>query len=426
MPECIRYPTVWLLLAGCLAGGCATTAPDSPSYIERAITTRDGPLTISVAALSVRESNEVYARPLAAHGIQPVWMEVENRDSETYWFLPLGLDPNYFPYWEAAAAFTTGKDSGFDNSERERFRALGFPLQIAPGTTRSGFVLTHLEEGFKFIHVDFLRSGQLRSGSALVDVPGFRADYKQNQKGLEQVAPMPPHVIDYGDDQAAFRRALNDLPCCTSNKRGSRTGDPLNLVLVGGVDDAFAALAERGWRATEITWAGSLLRMLKSVLSGEPYVYAPVSPLYFDGRVQDFALQKARDNIHQRNHLRLWRAPMLYQGKGVWVGQVSRDIGSRLTIHSPYLTTHKIDPDVDEARAALAGDLVYTGLVAELGWVKGVGAAERDNPSRNLTTDPYYTDGQRLVMIFDRRTTPINHIGLLPWEEADVETATGD
>ena len=72
------------------------------------------------------------------------------------------------------------------------------------------------------------------------------------------------------------------------------------------------------------------------------------------GRAQDLALQKARDNIHQRNHLRLWLSPMRYHGKQVWVGQISRDIGSRLTIHSPTLTTHKIDPDVDEARTALA------------------------------------------------------------------------
>ncbi len=93
--------------------------------------------------------------------------------------------------------------------------------------------------------------------------------------------------------------------------------------------------------------------MVTSALSGERYAAAPVSDLYLFGRAQDLALQKARDNIHQRNHLRLWLSPMRYHGKQVWVGQVSRDIGSRLTIHSPTLTTHKIDPDVDEAREAL-------------------------------------------------------------------------
>jgi hypothetical protein len=64
---------------------------------------------------------------------------------------------------------------------------------------------------------------------------------------------------------------------------------------------------------------------VRSVLSGERYAYAPVSDLYLFGRPQDLALQ-ARDNIHQRNHLRLWLSPMRYHGKQVWVGQISRDI----------------------------------------------------------------------------------------------------
>ena len=37
-----------------------------------------------------------------------------------------------------------------------------------------------------------------------------------------------------------------------------------------------------------------------SALAGERYRYAPVSPLYLYGRPQDLALQRARDNIHQR------------------------------------------------------------------------------------------------------------------------------
>ena len=102
--------------------------------------------------------------------------------------------------------------------------------------------------------------------------------------------------------------------------------------------------------------------MMSSALTGDSYLHAPISPMYMFGRSQDLALQKARDNIHQRNHLRLWLAPMRFRGKSVWVGQISRDIGTRLTIHSPYLTTHKIDPDVDEARMALTEDLVYSGI----------------------------------------------------------------
>ena len=224
-------------------------------------------------------------------------------------------------------------------------------------------------------------------------MPGFRADYHISEVFRREIYP-PAKIVDYTDD-AAFRAALEALPCCVTNKDGSKNGDPLNLVVVGGLDDAFPALVRRGWRPTEEKWTGSITRMVTSALYGERYAYAPVSDLYLYGRAQDLALQKARDNIHQRNHLRLWLSPMRYHGKQVWVGQISRDIGSRLTIHSPTFTTHKIDPDVDEARVALAEDMAYSQNLAKIGLVKGVGAAPRDAPRGNLTTDPYYTDGLR-------------------------------
>src|SRR6185503_1106617 len=163
---------------------------------------------------------------------------------------------------------------------------------------------------------------------------------------------------------------------------------------------------------------GSVMRMMGSAVSRERYAYAPISNLYLFGRPQDIALQKARDNVHRRNHLRLWRSAMLYHGKPVWVGQISRDIGSRLTIHSPTLTTHKIDPDVDEARKALAEDMAYSQNLTQLGFVRGVGPAPQGAPSQNLTTDPYYTDGYRQVLVFDRHPTSLSEIEVLPWEKS--------
>ena len=84
-----------------------------------------------------------------------------------------------------------------------------------------------------------------------------------------------------------------------TNKDGSRNGDPLNLVVVGGLDDAFPAFARRGWRPTEQKWSGSIKKTVTSFFAGERYAYSPVSNLYMLGRAQDLALQKARDNIHK-------------------------------------------------------------------------------------------------------------------------------
>ena len=398
--------------------GCASVGPQSETealnYNSRAITRSDGAVLVSASALSAEESRDIYGVSIASKGIQPVWIEVENGEDDTYWLLSPGIDPNFFPASEVAEAFATTHEDETREVLEQRFQALAFRNPIPPGKKVSGFVLTNLDEGLKMIQVDLVTSGGHKSFSIFSVVPGFRSDYHARRVFVREMYT-DEEIINYTDENT-FRIALEALPCCTTNKDGTNNGDPLNLVIVGGLDDASPALVRRGWRPTEKTWSGSVLKMMKSALSGERYPYAPVSPLYLYDRPQDFALQKARNNIHQRNHLRLWLSPMRYHGKSVWVGQISRDIGTRFTIHSPYLTTHKIDPDVDEARTALQEDMIYSQTLVSLGLVKGVGAASKDTPRRNLTTDPYYTDGFRGVLIFDIHPTALTDIKFLSWD----------
>ncbi|UCB54548.1 MAG: LssY C-terminal domain-containing protein [Thiotrichales bacterium] len=401
--------------------GCASKAPPSEKeklgYKSRAESRSDGAVAVSASALSADESLEVYGVALAKRGIQPVWIEVENGDDLAYWLLFPGVDPNFFPASEAVEAFASEYKGEEMQTLERHFETLAFRNPVPPGKTVSGFVLVNLDEGAKMVHVDLVASGRHKSLSVFAIIPGFRADYHARQVFIRELFAQE-EIVNYTDEQA-FREALEALPCCVTNKDGTRNGDPLNLVIVGGQDDAFPALVRRGWRPTEQTWTGSVLKMVKSAMSGERYPYAPISPLYLYDRPQDFALQKARDNIHQRNHLRLWLSPMQYHGKQVWIGQISRDIGSRFTIHSPYLTTHKIDPDVDEARTALMEDMAYSQALIKLGLVQGVGAATKDSPGRNLTRDPYFTDGYRGVLMFDSHPTALTDIEFLSWESRE-------
>jgi len=399
-------------------GSTTSAAQDSSShapYVARAQSGTQGQVRVSAAALSADESAAVYGSPLADKLIQPVWIQVENNDNVPYWLMFAGLDPNFFPASEAAEAMAVRssprKLAGLDR----RFSELAFRNPVPPGGTVSGFVLTNLQEGVKLLQIDLFADRRSRSFSLLAPVPGLRTDYKKSGVfDRDYVAP-GGSVVNFTSD-AEFTAALESLPCCATNEDGSRNGDPLNLVIIGGIEDAFPSLVRRGWSPTEVTWKGSVMRIMRSAMSRERYPYAPISNLYLFDRPQDIALQKARDNIHQRNHLRLWRSPMLYHGKPVWVGQVSRDIGSRLTIHSPTFTTHKIDPDVDEAARALMEDLVYSQALRAIGLVKGVGAAPKSAPRENLTTDPYYTAGMRSVLLFDSTPTSLTEIEVLPWQ----------
>jgi hypothetical protein len=135
----------------------------------------------------------------------------------------------------------------------------------------------------------------------------------------------------------------------------------------------------------------------------------------FDRR-EDVALQKARSTINERIHARLWLTPYTFESRRVWIGQVSRDIGVRLTDQTWNLTTHKIGPDVDFDRAYLLQDLLMSGFVERYGFVEGVGAAAASTPRTNLTGDPYYTDGLRLVVFLSTQTKRLTETARLPWE----------
>ena len=79
------------------------------------------------------------------------------------------------------------------------------------------------------------------------------------------------------------------------------------------------------------------------------------------------------------------------------------------------MVTHKIDPDVDETREYLVQDMIASGNLAAMGYVTGVGAASEAAPRRNLTGDPYFTDGLRAVLFISAKPISTNHINLIPW-----------
>jgi hypothetical protein len=165
--------------------------------------------------------------------------------------------------------------------------------------------------------------------------------------------------------------------------------------------------------------------MIGAAIQHEGYPVAPVSNLYLFGRKQDFALQRARASIAQRNHMRFWLAPFSHNGKQVWVGQISRDIGVKLTTKAPTLTTHVIDPEVDLTREYLLHSLLAEGFVHSFGFVDGSRAATPENPATNLTGDPWFSDGMRLVILLTPDPIPYREVRSLQWDRSSNPVAEG-
>jgi hypothetical protein len=229
-------------------------------------------------------------------------------------------------------------------------------------------------------------------------VPGLALSHRLEHKE-------PAAQVSKDLDEAGFRAWIDRQPRSTSNAQGTVEGDPLNLVIVGDLATILECLS--AWDETESLTLGTAWKTAKAFLLESQYRYSPVSPLYLGGRQQDLALQRARLRLNQRLHMRLWTTNVRFDSCPVWIGQVSRDIGVRVTPKTWNLTTHLIDPDVDEARNYVLNDLLLVKRIARIGLLPGVEAAPVTAPRRNLTGDQYFTDGLRAVAVLSpSRTTP--------------------
>jgi hypothetical protein len=400
--------------------------PKGRGFMERAVVQRDDELVVCAAVLDHQESERFFGVPLARRGIQPVWLQINNQGRSAFRLRMASIDPAYFPPLEAALInhYRIGRrllafgllgwwlwpllvllpfkllgaraaNRRMDALFQEHGIGLGF---IRPGNELSGFVFTSLDEGTKQFSVGFVGAAGAREFAFSIPVPGLRVDH--GNKELEALAG----VVTVECSEAELKQRLTEMPPSTTNRKSTTCGDPLNLVAIGSFATILNGFGAR-WDETETITLKSCGRTFKAFLRGSRYRYSPVSPLYVAGRSQDFALQKARQTINQRLHLRLWITNLRFQGQPVWIGQVSRDIGVRFTPKTWNLTTHRIDPDVDDARDYVLDDLMESGRVSRVGYVPGVGAADRAAPRCNLTGDPYFTDGLRAVAIFSETRT---------------------
>ena len=412
----------WLgtcLLAGLalLLNGCAAYTPKpleqwpEPGRIQ---TKTERGTIVSAGILEDEQARQLYGVDLASVGLQAIWLRIENTTEHGRWLMVSKLDPNYFAPNEAAVLFYPILAEADEERLTQRIRDLAIPLKTSAGAVTEGYVLAPRHEGGRYLSVSLVGRRHLLTFGFAVPLPGGDFDFENlNPAAIYAGAELPDVDLDQ------LRKELIALPCCAADGAGRAAGDPLNLVLIGSAEDVLASMSRAEWSYTNVINVDTVRRMLGAALSGASYPVAPVSPLYFMDRPQDLALQRARSTILQRNHLRLWLAPFHFQGKSVWVGQVSRDINIKATTSSSSLTTHVIDPNVDEAREHVLQSLLVAGAVKRFGFVRGVEPASADNPHTNLSGDPFFTDGLRLVALLSGdNTTPLDAVGFIEWRES--------
>lgn len=396
-----------------LLHACASTPPITPDnagdYLARAQTQAKDGISVTAGVPDRKESRAIFKTDLYKRGVQPVWLEVTNSSDERVTVLPAGLDPGYFSPNEAANLDLKLLPGGKSSPKIDAtFFGQSLNTAIEPGETQKGFLFSALDEGTKAFNVDIIAPGILSTFTFFIPVPGLHIDhYNIDWASLYSEG----EIQDL--DAEALRAYLAAQTCCTTDKKAKGDGDPVNLVVIGSPVEVYASFIRAGWDETETITGGTSWKTMRSFIGGGEYRYSPISGLYVFGRPQDVAFQKARANIHERNHLRLWRSPVTFEGVPVWMGQISRDIGVRFT--KKTITTHKIDPDTDETREFLLEDLAYSQALRKFAYVEGAIPAPIDEPRGNFTGDPYFTDGYRLVMWVTSNPVDTSDVEFIEW-----------
>jgi hypothetical protein len=132
---------------------------------------------------------------------------------------------------------------------------------------------------------------------------------------------------------------LSARPMLTSTVQGI-PGDPINVGLIGAVEDVISAFHASGWYPADPITLRTSLEIVGSVLFDRPYKDAPVSPLFFEGRRQELAFEKPDGvSADRRQHVRFWLVLASgAEGSPVWLGSATFDKGVTLSRDTGQVT----------------------------------------------------------------------------------------
>jgi hypothetical protein len=162
-------------------------------------------------------------------------------------------------------------------------------------------------------------------------------------------------------------------------------GDPVNLVLMGTLQQLRSAFTIAGWAEADQLDLASSWRMVRAFVFNSPYPNAPFSTLYLYARGQDVGFQKAIDNSpRKRHHIRFWALSQARAEATVgtadfwlntdrepddthvlWVGAGTKDTGLSLT-RLTFQITHATDSDTNAERDYIIAELLKNRVIMDV------------------------------------------------------------
>jgi len=368
-----------LALSACGVAPYRPAAPETVPFQTRATLKTTGAFDVRAAVPTQEEANNLFGISLEKRGIQPVWLEVTNRNASWAWVAFHSIDPEYFPPHEVAYMYRKQFSRQGWRDMEEHLLDLALPRHIPPGETRSGFVFTHQDPGTKTFNVDVFQIDPERNNERFtffIEVADFRPDYREVV--FNELYP-PEQITE--TDSTGLRDWLQDSPCCSTNEAAEGNGRPVHIVVVAGATDLLQALLRAGWDETAYERDASYIEAAD----------------YLFGRPPDSIFRKSRGASSDRNELSLWAAPVRVEGRPVWLAQIKHAVGRRFKL-GDLLLGATLDPDADEGRNFFLQNLWYAQALEKLAWSASTRAASAEDPQLDARGNPWFSDGLRVVV----------------------------
>ena len=229
----------------------------------------------------------------------------------------------------------------------------------------------------------------------------FTGDYKVKLKFAP--APKAEAKSATGTPIAAINKLITPDVFATIPRRVSDSttaeanpGDMVNFALVGTKGQVEAAYKAAGWVAVDKSVEDAIVNGLLKTLNKEAYTEMPMSTLYLFGRPQDMSYARADPLLvaAERHHLRVWQTDKTIDGRPLWVGSATHDIGFENDRRNGKMT-HKIDPEIDTERDYLLNSFDAAGVYSSAAYVT---PTDPMTEAKTATGGSFHSDGRIVVM----------------------------
>jgi hypothetical protein len=189
---------------------------------------------------------------------------------------------------------------------------------------------------------------------------------------------------------------LRKIPRRVSDPQG-KTGDMVNILLVGTQEQVVQVFAKAGWVGVDRSVQDAVVNAVIDSLKKKDYLTMPMSTLYLFDRPQDYGFAHAEPVrvAMSRNHLRVWKSPYQVDGRPLWCVAATHDVGFERDDRNNSVT-HKIDPAIDGEREYVNDTLSRTGLVLQRTHIT---PADPVTAASTATGSSFHSDGRILVLV---------------------------